>query len=67
MRYCGGMDDQFNRIRIVARLAAAWLSNPRTVAGETRGYPEQVFATRHTVGTRGGEIRPNPGYARSRW
>lgn len=27
-----GMDDQFNRVRIAARLAAAWLSNPRTVA-----------------------------------
>ena len=26
------MDDQFNRVRIAARLAAAWLSNLRTVA-----------------------------------
>ena len=27
-----GMDDQFKRVRIAARLAAAWVSNPRTVA-----------------------------------
>jgi len=46
------MDDQFNRIGIVARLAVAWLSNPRTVAGEIRGYREQVSTTRRTLGTR---------------